>query len=146
MKYIGIDYGSKNIGLASSDTDGALAFPHKVIPNDSKALAYVAQLIMDNPIEGIAMGDTHAGAGAENKITPAARKFAESLEKKTGMIVEFVPESWSSFEAARYAPTDNHDDSVAAAIILQRYIDMRGGSGRDSGDGYSDDQFEEYDI
>ncbi|KKW38995.1 MAG: hypothetical protein UY89_C0035G0020 [Parcubacteria group bacterium GW2011_GWA1_54_9] len=38
MRYLGVDYGSKKIGLALSDEGGTMGFPHTVIPNTSKAV------------------------------------------------------------------------------------------------------------
>lgn len=124
MKYLGIDYGVRNIGIAVSDAGGTLAFPHRVIPNDKKALAHIVELIQKEGIGRIVMGDTRADTGASNTITPAAERFADTLFRESDIMVEFASESWSSYEAARYAPGDTHDDSVAAAIILQRFIDM----------------------
>ena len=124
MRYLAIDYGRRNIGIAVSDKGGALAFPHTIITNDSTALAQVMRVIGGHTIERIIVGDTRADNGTHNEITSDAGRFAEALEQESGIPVESVSESWSSFEAARYAPGDVHDDSVAAAIILQRYIDM----------------------
>lgn len=124
MKYLGIDYGTRNIGIAVTDASGALAFPQCVIPNDKKALAAVVELIQKEQVGRIIMGDTRATNGIGNAVTPDAERFAEALGADTDIPVTFASESWSSYEAARYAPGDVHDDSVAAAIILQRYIDM----------------------
>lgn len=124
MKYLGIDYGARNIGIAVTDGSGALAFPQCVIPNDTKALAAIVELIRKEQVGRIVMGDTRADNGTGNTITPDAERFAEALGADTDIPITFASESWSSYEAARYASGDHHDDSVAAAIILQRYIDM----------------------
>ena len=124
MKYLGIDYGRRTIGTATSDADGMLAFPYCIIPNDDKALAHLGTLVRAQGIERIVMGDTRAASGERNIITADADRFAVALERACGVGVEGANEIWSSFEAARYAPGDLHDDSVAAAVILQRYIDM----------------------
>ncbi|MBI5003835.1 pre-16S rRNA-processing nuclease YqgF [Candidatus Kaiserbacteria bacterium] len=124
MKYLGIDYGARNIGIAISDAEGMLAFPHRIVPNDKKALAYIVDLITKEQIGRIIMGNTRADNGATNTVTPEAERFADTLSRKTDLPVDLASESWSSYEAARYAPGDTHDDSVAAAVILQRFIDM----------------------
>jgi len=124
MKYLGIDYGARNIGIAITDAAGSLAFPQAIIPNNEKALGYVTALMEKEQIEGVIMGSTRADNGAANTITPDAERFADALGRDGMIPVEFASESWSSYEAARYAPGDVHDDSVAAAVILQRFIDM----------------------
>ncbi|MBM3260946.1 Holliday junction resolvase RuvX [Candidatus Kaiserbacteria bacterium] len=127
MRYLGIDYGEKRIGLALSDMGGLIASPHSMVSNDSKALAYITSLIRDEGVERLVMGDTRAVGGSINMVTPDAERFAQALTRVSGIPVDLAYEGWSSFEAARYAPGDLHDDSVAAAVILQRFIDMTSG-------------------
>lgn len=125
MKYLGLDYGSRHIGIALSDPNGSLAFSHSVIPNDDKALSRVAHLAQEEKVGHIIMGDTCADNGAHNTVTADAERFASALARATGLPVARASETWTSFEAARYAPGSHHDDAVAAAIILQRFIDMK---------------------
>ena len=46
MRYLGIDYGSKRIGLSISDEEGRMAFPHSVVENDSHALENISNIII----------------------------------------------------------------------------------------------------
>ena len=55
MKYIGIDYGTKRIGIALSDDEGSFAFPKEIVPRD-KAFAYICTLLEDKNIGGIIIG------------------------------------------------------------------------------------------
>jgi putative Holliday junction resolvase len=129
MKFLGIDYGSKRIGVAVSDAAGAIAFPRKVVPNDDQALPRILRSIEDERVGACVVGDTLGSSGAENPVTAQARRFSEELQRQSALPVVYAPELWSSIEAARYAPEGGaHDDSAAAAIILQRYLDMKGGS------------------
>lgn len=125
MKYLGLDYGSKYIGVAISDTRGAMAFPREIIVSDHAALGRIVQMVKEEKIDQIIMGDTRANNDLPNIVTPEAESFADALTRATGKPVARVSELWTSFEAARYAPDQNHNDAAAAAIILQRYIDMR---------------------
>lgn len=125
MKYLGLDYGSRQIGIAISDDEGVIAFPRVVIPNNDASLPYIENLIQEAKVDRVIIGDTRAGNGARNTVTAGAERFAEALAHNSGVSVEYAWEGWSSFEAARYAPGSHHDDAVAAAIILQRYIDMK---------------------
>jgi len=123
MRYLGIDYGSKRIGIAISDEAGGFAFPKSVIPNDRKALETILSLIESEKIGAVVVGDTRAANGAENKVTFEADRFCEALEEKMEIPMHRGWEAWSSAEAGRFNPDGGHDDSSAAAIILQRFLD-----------------------
>lgn len=127
MKYLGIDYGAKRVGLSVSDAGGTIAFPHSVIANDDKLITHIAALVKDAWIRTIVIGDTRADNGGVNIVTSEMERFAEMLHDATEIPVERVREAWSSIEASRYAPPGReHDDSASAAIILQRYLDTKG--------------------
>ena len=127
MKYLAIDYGSKRVGIAVSDGMGSIAFPRETLSNDGKLLSNLKKLIEDEKIERIIAGDTRTVSGEENPVTKEAEGFIEALARETGMPVSRAFEAWSSIEASRYYPEQKgHDDSSAAAIILQRYLDMQG--------------------
>ncbi len=128
MKYLGIDYGAKRVGIAISDDTGAIAFPRETIPNDERLLARAARLAEEEKIGTIVVGDTRAAGGRENPITAEADRFARDLKERTRLPVERIFEVWSSIEASRLTGDEGHDDAVAAAIILQRYLEMRGGA------------------
>lgn len=124
MRYLGIDYGAKRIGLALSDEDAQFAFPNETVPNDATSVDRINNIILKNHVKGIIIGDTRAGNGADNPITGEAKEFARQLEANAGIALHFSREAWSSIEASRFAPKGKeHDDAAAAAIILQRFLD-----------------------
>jgi len=126
MKYLGIDYGTKRIGIAVSNDDGTIAFPRETVENNTKLFAKLAQIIADEKIQAIIVGDTRSYSNLANPVTKDAEVFAERLKKEINLPVNLAWEAGSSIEASRYAPeNDGHSDGAAAAIILQRYIDMR---------------------
>jgi putative Holliday junction resolvase len=125
MKYMGIDYGSKRVGVAVSDANGTIAFPRGTLANDATLMAMLSDTVKNEKIERIIVGDTRSHGGGSNPITPEAEKFTEELARLTGLSVSRAFEVFSSIEASRYAPeTKQHDDAAAAAIILQRFLDM----------------------
>jgi putative Holliday junction resolvase len=125
MKYLGIDYGSKRIGCAVSNSEGSIAFPRPTISNDAHLFDTLAKLIADEKIQAIVVGDTRTFSGFDNTVTKEAEKFVERMKKDTGLPVEKAWEAGSSIEASRYAPEGTgHEDGAAAAIILQRYLEM----------------------
>lgn len=128
MKYLGIDYGAKRIGTAVSDDGGNIAFPRAVIENDERLLSSVVRMIQEEKIGSIVVGDTRSSSDRENPVTKDSDVFVERLKQETQLPVERVRELWSSIEASRYAPKgEEHNDAAAAAVILQRFLDMRGG-------------------
>ncbi len=126
MKYLGVDFGDKRVGTAVSDEEGTIAFPRKTFGNNGELITMLAKLIQEEKIQKIVIGDTHSHGGASNPVSGEADVFITQLQKATGLTVERAFEMWSSIEASRYAPKGKeHDDAAAAAIILQRYLDMR---------------------
>ena len=127
MKYLGIDFGTKRIGLAVSDAMGAIAFPRATVKNDAQLFEALADVIRDERVKAIVVGDTRSHGGMENPITKDVEAFIENLKKRMHLPVERGWEAGSSIEASRYAEKgDEHHDSAAAAIILQRFLEMRG--------------------
>lgn len=125
MKYLGIDYGEKRVGIAVSDDAGSIAFPRTTLKNDAVLLEQLISLVENERIGMIVVGDTRAFSGFENPVTSEAERFMQTLREETNLAVEPAWEAGSSIEASRYAPEGTqHDDAAAAAIILQRYIDM----------------------
>jgi len=139
MKYLGIDYGVKKIGVALSDESGVVAFPHSVIVNDDMAVSTIRALAEEKRVGGIVVGDTRTESGAPNEITGVFARFAEALEQATPIKVLTVQEHGTSGaaraslgeETARgevaspRAKDDVGIDARAAALILQRFLDAQ---------------------
>ncbi len=124
MRYLGIDYGKKTMGLAMSDDGAGFAFPRETIENGMKTLDVLFTMVQKERVDAVVIGDTRTTLGDENKITKESDRFAHELETHLKIPVHRVREAWSTQEAARYAPQgQKHNDSAAAAIILQRYLD-----------------------
>ena len=137
MKYLGIDYGSKRIGVAVSDESAILAFPLGTIAAGEKALREVLDIIKENDVKFVVMGESLNFSQEKNPIMKAAEAFAEKLQDHQVPVI-FEPEFLTSAlalrqtqgdpqrrEKARKGPTEselNHDAS-AAALILQSYLD-----------------------
>jgi putative holliday junction resolvase len=126
MRYLGIDYGAKRIGLAVSDEAGTIAFPRETIANMSGAIAAIRAIIQKEHIGFVVVGDTKSHGGLANPVTSQAQRFVDTLKEELNIPVSYGWEAGSSIEASRYAPeSEGHNDSAAAAIILQRFLDMR---------------------
>lgn len=123
MKYLGIDYGKKRIGLAVSDESGKMAFPHSVIFNGKNILEKIAEIAKKENIGGIVMGESENFAGEPNEIMKDIEKFKKEMEEKIGIKVNLEPEFLTSAQAKQIQGENAMHDASAAAIILQSYLD-----------------------
>lgn len=129
-RYLGIDYGSKKIGIAISSEDNIFAFPFIIIQNNNKSEASnkIIDILKEKDIKNILVGESLNLNGIENKIFKETKEFIETLKtlfkekENIDLNVYFEKEWLSTVEARRYDDRRDADDS-AAAIILQRYLD-----------------------
>jgi putative Holliday junction resolvase len=124
MKYLGIDYGTKRVGLATSDEDGSFAFPKEIVSTDG-AVDHIVKLVTQENIGAVVVGESLASNGQENDVVSETRSFAKKLEAKISIPVSFIREDFSSFEAHRYQTKKGSRDDSAAAVILQRFLDKQ---------------------
>jgi putative holliday junction resolvase len=127
MRFLGIDYGEKHIGIAVSDDGGTFAFPKEPLRNDALLIEQIISIVEDQGIGRIVVGDTRAFSGLENAITKEADAFMQRLRDETNLEVTPAWEAGSSIEASLASEDGAHSDSRAAAVILQRYLDMHPG-------------------
>ncbi len=128
MRYLGIDYGSKRVGLALSDEEGRMAFPHLVLKNEEDLLERIKNIILKEKVVEVILGESKNFQGDENKIMDDIKKFADEIKKETGMNVVYEPEFLSSHQAERWQGKNKNLDASAAAIILQSFLDRRIGN------------------
>ena len=128
MKLVGIDYGTKRVGVAVTDVAGVLSFPKAVFPNDKQLLNDLSTFIKKEEAEAIVIGESRNLTGEDNPVMKDIRTFARALEQECGLPVHFEPEFYTSHEARRLAQdrvSKNAEDSVdaqAAAIFLNSYL------------------------
>lgn len=137
MKYLGIDYGKKRIGVAVSDEGAVMAFPLGTVEGGAGALGEVLDIVKENDVKIAVMGESRDLSGKPNPIMGEIERFAEQLQA-AGIIVEFEPEFFTSAQAERQfgnltveaprarkvkAASPEHYDASAAALILQSYLD-----------------------
>ena len=120
-KLIGIDYGSRRVGVAVSDDSGSVAFPKTTFPNDGNLMKNLAALIEGEKAEEVVIGESRNAEGKENPVMEQAREFAAELERVSGVSVRYEPEFYTSVEARRDLG-HSFIDAEAAAILLNSYI------------------------
>ena len=119
---MGIDFGSKRVGVALSDESGRMAFPHSVLPNDSTLLPALEQIIEKERVETVVVGHSLDGKQNENPIHAAAEEFIADLTLRTGLPIHLEPEQYTTMEALRIQDRTDMTDASAAAIILNSYL------------------------
>ena len=125
MRHLGIDFGTKRIGVALSDVAGSMAFPHSVVPNDSQALKTIAKIVSENGVAVLVMGESIDFKGQPNAVMPAITKFAEALKTATGVPLFFEQETMTTRAAAQIQGEHATIDASAAALILNSYLEKR---------------------
>jgi len=124
MKYLGIDFGEKRVGIAMSDEEGKIAFPKVVLANDQDLMRNIVDLCMKNGIETVVMGESRNYQGQINEIMWKITGFRKQLET-IGLKVIYEPEFMTSIQASQITGENDMIDASAAAIILQSYLDKR---------------------
>ena len=132
MKHLGIDFGTKRIGLAASDETGTLAFPYSTVKAGPNALSNIAEVVMKEGVRQIVLGESRNFAGEANPVMEQIDEFKKDLEELTSIPVAYEREFFTSVAAARqFAPDGSRKpnashaglDASAAALILQSYLD-----------------------
>lgn len=124
MRYLGIDYGTKRVGLAVSDDMGEFAFPRGIV-DTSQAVVAIAKLCKEEAIGSIVVGESLASNEAHNELAVRVNAFKEKIAALTELPVFFEREGFSTVEAHRYQTDAGNRDDSAAAIILQRFLDKQ---------------------
>lgn len=122
-KYLGIDYGTKRIGIAISDDNGEMAFPKMVLDNNNKIIENIKELTSKNNIEKVVIGESKNYKMEDNLIMTDILDLKSILENELQLDVILHPEVLSSSEAEQIQGKNAMLDASAAAIILQSYLD-----------------------
>jgi len=123
MRYLGIDYGAKRIGLAVADAQGKIAFPREVLVNEgNKTLRYIAMFCEKEKVRAIVLGQSLDYKNVPNPIQSQISNFKLHIESLTNLPVHYQSEVLTSTEAARNTGKEMLDAS-ASALILQAYLD-----------------------
>ena len=130
---LGLDIGDKRIGVALSDPEGVLASPFTIInrKNEMADIEAIISIISQHQVERVIAGLPRSMDGSLGKQAEKVKAFVQKLCSQTKVPVEFRDERLSTVSAKRLMQVANakksrkkaRDDAVAAAIILQGYLD-----------------------
>jgi putative Holliday junction resolvase len=138
---MGIDYGTKRIGIAVSDEGASIAFPKTVIQNTPTLLNDILDIIKKESVQEIVVGKSMDTSGNRNIIMDDIDAFVEELQKLSGKMIHMEDERFTShflksfdFSKSIEKPitrdrnkkqTGQTIDAQAAASILQRFLDKK---------------------
>ena len=135
---MGLDYGTKTVGVALSDELLLTAQPYETIVREKanklrKTLARIEEIIAEMDVKEIVLGYPKNMNNTVGERAAATDEFREMLERRTGLPVILVDERLTTVEADRildetgvaFSGRKEHIDKMAAAIILQTYLDGR---------------------
>ncbi len=133
-KLLGIDVGTKRLGIAVCDELRFLATPKKIINRQSneKDFAEIAHIFKEERAIAIVMGFPINMDGTFNEMSRFTQKFADELNKFLDDKVQifFADERLTSFEAKEISHSissrkkQKHFDDIAASVILRDFIDV----------------------
>jgi len=132
MRIVGLDHGSRRIGVAVGDTETGMAFARKAIQrrNLDRDLVLIGEVCAAEEAGLIVIGLPRNMDGSEGAQAVAARGFGEHLGR-IGLAVAYEDERLTSWEAGermagegrRPSRRSGELDSTAARLILQQYLD-----------------------
>ncbi len=140
MKYLGIDYGTKKVGIAISQ--GSVALPKGVITNDNNLLNKIESYITQYEVGAIIVGRSLNLSGGDNKLSQKVQDFINKLKTlmSTNIEIHYMDERYTT-KLARAIPLEGLQrgniarkrervktkqvDAQAAALILQTYLDKQ---------------------
>lgn len=129
-RYLGVDCGTKRVGVAISDAAGILASPLEVVSR-AEAVDRLAVLAAEHAVGGLVVGLPTSLSGEEGSSAEDARRFGAELAAATGLPVIFVDERFTSRIAeeamiesgVRRRERRKGLDKAAAALLLQGFLD-----------------------
>lgn len=125
MRTLGIDFGSKRIGIALSDESGEFALPYGVIENNEHVVREIRELCMLNNVGAVVVGESKDFSGVDNEIMGEITPFIEKLKEVLALPVELHPEFLTSAQAERLQGKNDMLDASAAALILSSYLELQ---------------------
>ncbi len=146
MRALGLDVGQKNIGVALSDPEGKLAYSRGTIRRTKlgRDLEEIARIVAEEEVELVVIGLPRSLSGALGAQAESVQRFGDALKRRLDVPVTYWDERLTTVAAQRemreagVPPRVRRQtiDAVAAALILQNYLDyLRGRQQREGSEG-----------
>ena len=124
-RVLALDHGLARCGVAICDPTGTIVTPLQPVfkPDTKPGLAELAALCSDRDVERVVVGLPLSMAGTESEQTVAARKFVQRLKSRVeNLPIELFDERLTTAEARSRGGTAS-EDSRAAAVLLERWLE-----------------------
>ena len=133
MRIMGLDFGSKTVGVAISDplliTAQGITTIHRKGENKLRqTLAQIEALIVEYEVSEIVLGNPKHMNADEGERSQLSAEFKEMLERRTGLPVILWDERLTTVAAetnVRREHRKEYVDKIAAVLILQGYLDHK---------------------
>ncbi len=127
MRVLGIDYGEKNIGLATGESETRISLARAPLKrqSDEQLVAELQRVVRDEEITNLVVGWPRSLRGTDESAARRVRAFSDKLAVATRLPVYFMDERLSTQAAQRLKKNNSRAsiDSLSAQIILQTYLD-----------------------
>lgn len=122
---LAFDFGTKRIGVALGNTLTRSARPLEILATEpvKARFARIEALLDEWQPDRVVVGLALSADGSDQPATGRCRRFADQLRGRFGVAVTLQDERNSSLEAQEMQTRHGADDALAAAVILQRYLD-----------------------
>ena len=137
MRYLALDVGDERIGVAISDETGFLARPLEVIRRASgpSSFVHLAEVVDREGIGTIIVGLPVLADGSEGKQVRSTKAYVRGLSAYVTIPIVYWDERYSTNRASEIMIANQRKrrrrkesiDAVAAAVILQEYLDSESG-------------------
>ena len=151
MRIMGLDFGSKTVGVAVSDSllmtaQGIEIIRRKEENKLRRTLARIEELILEHEVREIVLGCPKNMNGTEGVRVELTEEFKDKLERRTGLPVTLWDERLTTVAAdrtmmevgVRRENRKEYVDMIAATLILQGYLDRRENEGNNGEAGEDD--------
>jgi len=129
VRVLALDYGSARCGCALSDPTGTLVTPIEPVlrPSSRAGMAALAALVAEREVDRVLVGLPLSLRGEDTEQTRETRAFADRLAIRLGeaVPVELYDERFTTRIAARAPDATSSEDSRAAAVLLQDWLERR---------------------
>lgn len=129
MRWVGVDPGGARVGIAVCDDEERIAVPVEIVPA-SVAVPAIRTIATREGAGGIVIGLAVSMDGVERTSAAAGRRLGERVRRVLGLPVEYEDERLSTFAVEQEVGRARPSDDLAAAHILQQFIDRRRREGR----------------
>ncbi len=127
MRYLGIDYGTKKIGLAIGDDETRIATPLEIVDGSDQRqfITYLNALIKSENIQTLIVGIPEFSKELYKAHYEKVKAFSGVIQKNTSIPVIEVDESFTTKEAGHLLGAGAHgrDDAVSAMLLVQQVLD-----------------------